>query len=374
MIKKLYRFFIGSILLLLFLFYLTACTQTTNPKEIMLGVAWPFASDQSLFEEGIDLAVEEINEDGGIGGQKLMLLKMDDASSATVGMAAAKSFSENESVRAVIGHKNSYISVPASAIYEEAGLVMLSPASTAPELTQNNGRFIFRIIPSDARLAQNVAEYLGDQGLERIVLYYTEDSYGKGLADAFEDQSLQYGITVVDRFQYYSGMEELKRLQNRWRAFGYDGIFVAAAISEGSQFIYDVGQAGIRGLFAGGNALDSSKLSEIDGVGEQRIIIGSVFDPKSSEKAKSFTQSFTEKYGHAPDMYAALGYDAVRILADALNNSKSYDRGEIAKELRSMGRWEGVCGEHGFSETGDEVGELVVLKQLQNGKFSRLER
>lgn len=373
--KNSYRLAGSRIAVFIFLFCLSGCTQTTTkPKEITLGVAWPFASDTSLFEEGIDLAAGEINENGGIEGQKLTLLKLDDASETAVGIAAAQSLSENKSVMAVIGHKSSYVSVPASEVYEEAGLVMLSPASTAPELTQNNTKNIFRIIPSDDVIAKNVAEYLADQNRKRIVIYYSDDSYGKGLADAFEDQSVKYGISVVDRFNYYSGIEELAHLQSRWRAFGYDGIFVAAAMSEGGRFIYDAGQAGISGIFAGGNALDSAELFDIVGAQTQKLVIGSVFDPDSSEQARDFTRDFTKKYGQAPDMYAALGYDAVRLLADALNCSKNCNREGVADELRNLGKWTGVCGGHELSETGDDMGELVVLKQLGDGEFSRLGR
>ena len=374
MIKRRHHIFYCSLAICILIINLTGCAGTETSNEITIGVAWPFASDQSLFEEGIDLAVQDINEEGGIGGKKLTLLKVDDASEVTSGMAAARRLTENDSVRAVIGHKSSYISIPASAIYEEAGLVMLSPASTSPELTGNDSKSIFRMIPNDEVIAEKVAEYLMNQGLEKIVLFYTKDSYGKGLADAFEDQSIKYGITVVDRFHDYSGTEELKRLEGKWRAFGYDGFFVAASIAEGSKFIYDAGQAGVEGIFTGGNALDYSGLMEAAGVSKESIVIGSVFDLEGSKRAESYKESFTDTYGQAPDIYAALGYDSVRILAEALNNSISFDRSELAEELMALGKWVGVCGDHEFSESGDDIGDLVILKELREGIFSNIER
>lgn len=374
MMKKRYMIFFSSLAICILLINLAGCTETDISNEIIIGVAWPFASDQSLFEEGIDMAIQEINQEGGIGGKKLTLLKLDDASEVTTGMAVAKRLTESDSVRAVIGHKSSYISIPASAIYEEAGLVMLSPSSTAPELTRKDGKSTFRLIPSDEVVAQKVAEYLADQRLKNIVLFYTGDSYGKGLADAFEDQSNQYGITVVDRFQNYSGTKELKRMESKWRALGYDGFFIAASIAEGSKFIYDIGQASIDGVFTGGNALDYSGLMEVAGVRDEHIVIGSVFDPEASKEAEDYNIKFTDIYGQPPDIYAALGYDAVNIIVDALNNSKNKSRNEISIELMDLGKWTGVCGDHEFSITGDDIGELVVLKELRDGTFSNLER
>lgn len=354
---------------------LTDCTKTTKPEEIVIGVVWPFESNNSLFNEGIDMAVKEINDNGGINGQELKLLKVDDNSEVTKGIAAAESFSKNKSVRAVIGHRSSYVSLPASAIYEEAGLVMLSPTSTAPELTQNKNQYIFRIIPSDEVIAQKEAEYLAGQGLKRMVIYYSDDTYGTGLANSFEDQAKLYGITIVDRFNYYSGTDELKRLHSRWQAFGYDGIFIATSMPGGGQFIYDASQAGINGPFAAGNALDSPELSAIGKTVAEGIVIGSVFDPgHGSQQVQSFVKNFTILYGQAPEYHAALGYDAVRILAAAIENTNKNDRVSVADGLRSLGKWTGVCGVHEFSETGDDMGDLVVLKQLQEGEFVSLDK
>lgn len=363
-----------SMLIIVIIYFFTGCTKIVESKEIIIGVAWPFASDNSQFNEGIDMAVKEINESGGINGQELKLYKADDNSEATKGIGIAKNFAEEKSISAVIGHRSSYVSLPASAIYEEAGLVMLSPTSTAPELTQKNNQFIFRIIPNDDEIARKLAEYLAGQGQKRMVIYYSDDTYGKGLANSFEDHAKLFGITIVDRFNYYSGTDELKRLHSKWQAYGYDGIFIATSLQVGSQFIYDAGQAGINGPFAAGDALDSPELSVIGKTGAEGIIIGSVFDPGASEQAESFINNFIKLYGETPEMYAALGYDAVKILAAAMENTKGSDRNSVAKGLRDLGQWTGVCGVHEFTHTGDDGGDLVVLKQLQDGIFISLDQ
>ena len=354
---------------------LTGCTQLEEPKEIVIGVAWPFETNKNLFDEGIDLAVQEINRSGGIKGRELRLLKEDDGSVLEKGMAIAESFAENKAIQAVIGHDNSFISIPASTIYNNAGLVMLSPASTAPDLTKNDYKYIFRDLPNDDEIARQLAGYLAEQGFRRMVIYYSKDSYGTGLANSFEDQARLQGITIVDRFDYYANSEDLRRLNSRWQAYGVDGIFIARLMPEGGQFIFDAGQAGIKLPFMSGDALDSPLLSEIGGKVAEGTIIGSVFNPYIDRpEVKKFVTNFLAKYNEMPSSDAALGYDAVKMLAVAIEKSDLHNHSTVAKELRNLGRWSGVTGIHEFNEKGDDIGNLVVIKKLQNGKFEYIDK
>ncbi|EHQ88918.1 ABC transporter substrate-binding protein [Desulfosporosinus youngiae] len=375
MFDKMCRIFQILFLCLGLIFLSAGCTRPEEPREIVIGAVWPFAANNDLFNEGIDLAVKEINSDGGVNGKELKLLKEDDNSEVVKGISIAESLAGNKSVRAVIGHRNSFVSLPASAVYEQAGLTMLSPTSTDPELTRNNYRYIFRGLPSDDEIAGKLAEFLGGQGLKQMVVYYSPDAYGTGLANSFEDQAKRKGITIVDRFNDYSGIEELKRLRSRWQAFSYDGVFIAASMPEGAQFIHDAGKAGIKGTFAAGDALDSPKLAVIGGKAADGTVVGSVFDSVSDrQEVQRFVAAFQKTYQEKPTSDAALGYDAVRMLAAAMQKSGKEDRASIAEGLRNLGKWPGVCGVHELSAEGDDLGDLAVLKQLQDGKFVFLEK
>ncbi|WP_366923921.1 ABC transporter substrate-binding protein [Metallumcola ferriviriculae] len=374
MFKKITKCQIVILCIVIFLL-LTGCTQIEENNEIVIGVAWPFATNNNLFNEGIDLAVQEINSSGGIKGRELRLLKEDDGSELEKGMAIARSFTENMTIQAVIGHYNSFISIPVSAIYNNAGLVMLSPGSTAPALTKNGYKHIFRNIPSDDEIARQLAVYLADQGYRRMAIYYSDDDYGSGLANSFEDHARTQGITIVDRFNYYSSTEDLRRLNSRWQAFGLDGIFIAKIMPEGGQFIFDAGQAGINVPFIAGDGLDSPLLSEIGGKAAEGTIIGSEFNPDIDRlEVKRFVTDFLNEYNEMPNSYAALGYDAVKMLAAAIAKSDLNNRSTVAKELMNLSRWSGAVGIHEFDETGDDIGKLVVLKKLKDGKFEYLEK
>lgn len=357
------------------LLLLTGCSQSEKSNEIVIGVAWPFETNNNLFNEGIDLALKEINGEGGIKGRELQLLKRDDNSEVALGMSIAQSFADNEKIQAVIGHDNSFISIPTSAIYDDAGLVMLSPASTAPDLTKAGYKHVFRNIPSDDEIARQLAIYLSEQGYQRLVIYYSDDSYGNGLANSFEDHAKLLGINIVDRFNYYTSPEDLRRLNKRWHAFGADGIFIATTLPAGGRFICDAVQIGIDLPFTAGNALDSSLLSEMGGNAAEGIIIGSVFNPYSERpETDKFVKDFLEEYHVMPSSYAALGYDSVKLLAAAIEKSNLEDRSTVAKELMDLGKWPGVIGIHEFDEKGDDMGELVILKELKHGIFEYVKK
>lgn len=363
------------IIYLILLTSLTGCMHRDKNNEIVIGVAWPFELKDNLFNEGVDLAVREINGSGGINGRKIRLIKKDDKSEVATGMYIAQYFAENKEVQAVIGHYNSFVSIPASTIYDNAGLVMFSPSSTAPSLTQNGYRHVFRGIPSDDEIARQLALYLSKQGYKRMVNYYTDDSYGNGLANSFEDNAKLNGISIVDRFNYYTSLEDLKRLYKRWQAFGVDGVFISASVAEGGEFILDAGKAGIELPFVAGNSLDSPELYEIAGEAAEGLIVGSAFNPNDDRpEVDRFVKDFAAEYNVMPSSYAALGYDAVKILAAAIKESDLDDHSTIAEELRNLGKWTGVVGTHEFNENGDDIGDLVVLKKLQNGIFDYIKR
>lgn len=351
------------------------CTQTEVPKEIVIGVAWPFSTNNDLFNEGIELAVKEINDNGGVKGRELRLQKEDDGAELERGLRIAQSFVDNKEIQAVIGHRNSFISIPAAAIYDQAGLVMLSPASTSPDLIKDEYKHIFRCIPGDDEIARQMALYLAKQGHRRMVIIYSDDSYGIGLANAFEDQAKIQGITIVDRFNNYTGLEDLKRMHSKWLAYGFDGIFIAESMPQAAQFIYDAGQAGISVPFFGGNAMESPSLSTVGGKAAEGTIVGSVFDPNlDSQVVKSFVDSFSQEYRMKPNSYAALGYDAVKILAAAIEKSDLQDRSTVAKKLKLLRSWSGASGIHQFDSDGNDRGDLVVLKQMHAGEFQYLKK
>ncbi|MHB1404537.1 MAG: ABC transporter substrate-binding protein [Desulfitobacteriaceae bacterium] len=349
---------------------LRANAAAQGQGDILIGLAWPLAGNDGGLSQGVDLAVSEINNSGGIAGRHLSILPQDDEGSVTKGEAVAQAFSENKNVVAVIGNRNSFVSLPAAAIYEQAGLVMLTPGSTAPELTEQGFQYVFRSIPSDAEIARRVVDYARQHGHKRIAIYYSGDAYGRGLANAFEDSATKAGLTIVDRISYYGQLKQLADLAKKWQAMDYDGVFVANSLPDGGQFMADARQVGINVPFLAGNALDSPNLIKAAGQAAEGTVVGSFFNPQDGRpEVSKFEQAYRAKYGSTPGQWAATGYDAVNILAAAISRAESAEPAKIAAQLHALRDWSGVLGRHSFDQTGEEKGNLVVLKQVRKGTF-----
>jgi len=360
----------GFILLFILSTQLTGCSNRSGREEIVIGLAWPFATKNSMLKEGVELAVDEINGRGGIKGRKIRLVEKDDEGTITGGVNAAHSFVKIPNLVAVIGHRASFVSIAASAVYEEAGVVMLSPASTAPNLTQRGYELVFRNIPSDDEIARQLALYAAGRGHRRMAIYYSEDSYGLGLANSFEDHAKKAGIKVVDRISYYADQEDMARLGEKWRALDYDGIFVAHYMPDGAEFIADAAKAGITAPFLAGDAMDTPELYKIAGKAAEGAVVGSIFNPGDPRpETKQFIEKFLERNNTAPTPYAAQGYDAVHLLAAAIEESGSMDPRAVAGKLRTFKDRPGAAGTHTFTENGDDVGNLVVKKVIHDGEF-----
>ncbi len=371
---KILLYITGTLLFFIVFIMLTGCLFKKDQGDILIGVVWPFATNNNMFREGVELAVSEINDKGGINGRKIQTIMKDDELSITSGMVIAQSFTKIPGLAAVIGHRNSYVSVPASVVYENAGILMLSTSSTANNLTQKGYKYIFRDIPSDDESARQLALLAAKQGHQRMVICYAEDSYGISLANSFERYAKNAGISIVDRISYYGGLKDLEMLHRKWKALDFDGIFLAKDVPGGPDFIADAAKAGIAVPFMGGDGLDDPSLWEIAGKAAEGTVVSSVFNPQDPRpEVRLFVQNFIAKYGSTPIAPSALGYDGVKLLAAAIEESGSANPAAIAEKLRTFKDRPGAAGYHTFSVNGDDIGKMVVIKVLRNGKFEVIE-
>ncbi|WP_339304071.1 ABC transporter substrate-binding protein [Paenibacillus sp. FSL R5-0519] len=343
-----------------------------SSNDVFVGAVWPFEKQNEQFREGLQLALEQINKAGVLGGKQIKLLEMDDGASTTNGMAIAQQFADNPSVSAVIGHRGSAVTVPASRIYANAGIVLLSPASTSPKLTDVSSPYIFRNIPNDNQIGQSLALYAAGTKHQNIAIYYTDDEYGRGLANAFEQQATLSGQNVVDRVSGYKDGADMIRIVNKWETLDTDLIMVATKVDEGITFVKAIRAAGMNTQVIGGDALDSAEFAQ-GGGSVEGVIVASVYDNQGQSTInQDFRSLYIQKYGKAPDKWAAQAYDSLKLLAAGIDGAGSRSPKDIAEALSNLTSWEGVTGEHFFDAQGDVQGMSIVMKKLQQGKFQIL--
>ena len=348
-----------------------------NKDSLNIALAWPYDADmggtKTTIRQGIELAIDEVNSNGGVLGRKLKLNLYNDQRDINVGLRIAQRISQEDSLFAVIGHLDSYISMPNSMTYEHAGLIVINPGSTSSALTLRGEQHLFRTLSTNDEQGRQLARYLQRTGKQRVMVYYVNNSYGLALANSFENEAVKQKITIVDRRAYDKFSRDHARTMQDWNSFhDFDSIFLAGSMPEGIEIVREIRDAGIDVDIFAGAGLDSLDFVETgsDDVAGTKVI--SFFHPAvDGASVQDFVKAYRKAYGTDPvEASAALGYDAVKLLAESVNQAQTLERDAVAAQIRSMTGWQGATGRYEFDENGDVVGKMLVLTQVENGQFT----
>ena len=343
--------------------------QKSGPVRIAL--AWPFGISHDLTREGVKLAVDEINGRGGVVGRPLELVMQDDGAEAEKGLLLAETFTEDPSIMAVIGHRDSPVSLSVAIVYEINSLIMFSPASTSPELSEKGYAYIFRNVPTDEQIGRRAADLCGQKRLSSLAILYSDDEYGMGLANAFEKRMNELDLKVADRRSFSDGKPaEFEDILDRLAIHDIDGFFFAGPVDAGEVFLDAARERGYTQPVIGGDRLDSPRLLAMAPRMTENLFIITAYNPYSNrQESLDFNKAFLRTFNQVPDSGAAMGYDAVNVLAEAMENAGSPDPVKVAPALHGMKDYRGVTGAHSFDETGDVRDKTVVVKSLTGGVF-----
>ncbi|WP_027087437.1 ABC transporter substrate-binding protein [Cohnella panacarvi] len=340
--------------------------------DIIVGVSWPFADMDDGFSEGLELALDEIHATGG-SGRLVKLIIEDEQTSVATGMTIAQSYAENPEMVAVIGHRSSSIALPVASIYQNAGLLYLSPSATSHKLAASKLSRYISLIPNDRQEGERLVEYAASAGYKKIVIFYSKDEYGKGLADSFEDAAKAHGMQIVDRVSDYEDPKRLRHYDEKWKLLGYDAVLLAEMMPNAAQFLASFRADGIQVPIIGGKGIDSLKLLQEAGHAAEGAVVVSIFDPdRGDEAVQSFMNKFKRKYGHEPSTWAVQAYDSLTLLVSAIEKAGSRRPDDIAAVLKQSKLWPGVAGPRSFDAYGVVYDMPIMLKQVKDGQFNDL--
>lgn len=350
--------------------FLSACD---GREPVVLGVAGPLRTGYGAsMRLGAELAATEINAAGGIGGRPLRLRLVDDQADGDRAIAVADSLYADERVVGVVGHVNSGAMVAAAPSYQR-GLAAVATSATSPQISRL-GDWVFRVASSDSMNAVALARLArGEQG--RVAVLYVNDDYGRGLAGAFRAAYAGDGRMVVESDPYTAATEDLRPYLRRMRTAGVGLVFIAGLEAEAARIIRQAREVGLGARFLGGDGLEGlvGMGAEFDGT-----MVGLLFHGDASPEARSFADRFRDAYRREPDGYAALGYDATRLLADAARQAGA-DRESIRDYLAGVGReggaaaFQGASGAIRFDAEGDPLGKAYAVGVLRGGKIYLME-
>ena len=363
----------------------TSETQPTQ-KELKVAVAAPYTGGAAAFGEmikrGAELKEKEINEAGGINGMKLTLLFEDDAGKGSEASLVAERIANSpQKIVAVVGHFNSTCSLAGQEIYDRVGIVELSPGSTAVEVCERSP-WTFRNLYHDGFQGKFVAQYIDDVliDIESVAVFFDNDDYGRGLRNAFVAEAEKIGLNVVASEAYERDSTNFKAQLTSIKAKNPDAIFISGLFAEAGLIVKQGREAGITAQFFGADGVDSPDFLTIAGSAAEGTYLTTPFTfGAGGAEAKEMEANFKALHGVAPDTWAALTYDAVGMIKEALEKTYNAEasiednRKAIREHLASLDTpeegYEGVTGLTYFDIKGDTVNKPAYVKVVKDGQF-----
>lgn len=332
-------------------------------------------------ENAARMAVEELNAKGiVIGGQKVtfQLVAEDDASDPKQGTAVAQKLVDAR-VKGVIGHLNSGTSIPASKIYNDAGIPQISPATTAPQYTRQRFPGAFRVVADDSKLGGTLAKYAVDTlKVKNIAVIDDRTTYGQGVATEFIKGAKGPGVKIVGKEFTSATATDYTAILTSIRAKKPDLIFFGGMDAVGGPMLKQMKNLGITARFMGGDGVCTDALGRLagDAVGVEGKVIcaeaGGVTGAEQEKTMTDFRARFRQKTGRDVQLYAPYVYDAVMVMAAAMQKAGSAEPSKYLPELKKI-QYKGVTGDIRFDAKGDIENGALTLFTYKDGKKAKLE-
>jgi branched-chain amino acid transport system substrate-binding protein len=355
-------------------------TTTTNTNstaasstEIVVGEVGSMTGSEATFgtstHNGIALAFEQINAAGGVKGKKFKLITLDDQGKPDEAATAVTKLITQDKIAALLGEVASSRSLAMAPIAQSHGVPMITPSSTNPKVTEQ-GDYIFRVCFIDPFQGTVMAKFAKETlKIKNVaILRDVKNDYSVGLADFFTQTFTKNGGTIVVDQSYSAGDMDFKSQLTAIRAKKPDAIYVPGYYTEVGLIARQAKELGLDVPLMGGDGWDSPKLTEIGGKSIEGSYFSNHYSPEDqSPVVQKFIAEFKAKYGIVPDGLAAMGYDAAKVLADAMTRAPDLASTSVKAAIAATKEYPGVTGVITLNEHRDPVKSAVVLKVAAGG-------
>lgn len=361
-----------------------AFTATASAQQVVkIGhvapISGPSAHLGKDMENAARMAIDELAAKGyAINGQKvtLQLVAEDDGADPKQGTAVAQKLVDAH-VNGVVGHLNSGTSIPASKIYNDAGIVQISPATTSPRYTRQGFPGAFRTVASDAKLGSTLSKYaIETLKVKNIAVIDDRSTYGQGVADEFVKGARKPGVKLVGREFTSATATDYTAILTSIKAKKPDLIFFGGMDSVAGPMLKQIKALGINAYFMGGDGMCTNALARLAGDG---LVDGKVYCAEAGgvkgpqEKSMDdFRARYKKKFNQDVQLYAPYVYDSVMVMATAMQTAKSADPAKYLPALKAI-KYEGVTGTIQFDQVGDIKDGALTLFTYKGGQRTRLD-
>jgi branched-chain amino acid transport system substrate-binding protein len=353
---------------------------SSRPKEggpIVIGVSLPLTGDAAVWgksqQDGYELAVEQINANGGVNGRPIKLIYGDDTGLPKEGVSVLRKFVDIDDIDALTGVANSSVALAYIPIITKERLIFISSGASSPKLTGASKCF-FRTWPSDIAEALAMAKYAREKmGISSVSCLYINNDYGVGLAEPFSREFTSLGGRILGKELFEQNATDMRAQLTKIKQQNPEAIYLAGNPREMARCITQARELGITAQFLSISTLNDKEVFDLvkkEDI-EDTVITDASFDPNSDRpEAKAFIQSFRAKFNKEPGILANTAYDALMILVHAMSDVGT-DSDALAGYLHNMKTYPGVAGPISFTEGGD-VNRPIRISVARNGKFQVL--
>jgi len=336
--------------------------------QIKLAVGGPMTGGSATFgaqlKNGVEQAIEDINAAGGILGQKIQTPMSigDDRADPKEGVSVANKF-VGDGVKFVVGHFNSGVTIPASDVYQENGILEITPAATNPKVTERGLWNIFRTCGRDDQQgpvagATIVERFKG----KRVAIVHDKTTYGQGLADETRKAMNAKGLKEVLYEGVNIGDKDYSALVSKIKAARADLVYWGGLHDTGGLILRQLRDQGVKATFMGGDGIADDEFATIAGPGAEGTLMTFSPDPRTNAANKDIVEVFRKK-GFEPQAYTLYSYAAVQIMKQAAEQANSLDPKKMADVMHSGKPFRTVLGEMSYDKKGDVTGYTVNGKK-----------
>jgi branched-chain amino acid transport system substrate-binding protein len=361
----------------------------TGTAELKIGIGAPLTAGATALGQGMqrgaELAIEQANASSTVtaAGIKFTGVPGDDQGDPKTGVVVATTFASDPAIVGVMGHLNSGVSIPASKVYATKSIVMISPASTNPALTQQGLKNTFRVCTTDAVQGPAAAGFAGKLlGLKTVYVVDDSTPYGEGLASAFASAFQTNGGKVLGTAKTSDKDTDFNALVTKIKATNPDFIYYGGIYNAGALFAKQAKSGGIKGPFMGGDGLFDQKYIDLatPAAAEGDFATSVGYPTDKLPLGQDFLAAYAKKFpGQEPAAYDAYAYDATNVIINAaLAAAKSQGadkvaspagRQEIIKNVAATNT-QGVTGAIAFDANGDTTNKAITLYTVTAGKWA----
>jgi len=342
--------------------------------QIKIGFQAPLtgfaATDGKSAKIAADMAIEEINNAGGVLGQKLELISYDDQAKSDQAIFTANKLIGEDGVKLVVNASYSASGRAAAPVFQKAGVVMIAAYGVHPEIT-TTGDFMFRLVHLGPPQGRATALFVSnDLKLKKISAITMDNDYGQATMEGFLGAAQKYGIQVINKYSYSLTDRQFGSIVASVKRDEPDGVYATGYFFTGGPLVAQLRAGGVTAPIIGSQAFDSQKFIEIAGPASEGTYIADSFDRGRNDAAlQKFFAEFQKRAGYPPENVAAISYSAVELMADAIKRANSADPPKVRDALAATKNYPLLTGELiGFNSL-HEVIMPISVNVVKDGKM-----